>query len=222
MPWTSAGQSRKMEESLSTLLVQDRPGRPPRCVRQIWSRWAGFMAPLHVGLAAVLLGTGSLPAQAGDPKISSAPGGVPVPPMPGERANARVPADAAPLSTVFRVRVVDGRNGLPVDRAHLQLWYDETGGAAFALITNAAGVALMPAPVGTPVRVLLSPEDKFDCRQTRNGEHVGEPPDGYNLETLAAAGVATANHCGPTAVKPKPGELVLFVRSLRWYEGLNR
>ena len=185
-------------------------------------RASDFMARFEMKAVVLLLGSVSLFAQAGDPKISSAPGGVPVPPIPGERARARIPADAAPLSTVFRVRVVDGRNGLPVDRAHLQLWYDETGGAAFALVTNAQGVALMPAPVGTPVRVLLSLEDKFDCRQTRTGEHVGEPADGYNLEALAAAGAATANHCGPLAVKPKPGELVLFVRPLRSYEGLNR
>ena len=131
-----------------------------------------------------------------------------------------MPVDVSPLSHVFRVRVVDGRNGTPVERAHLRLWYDETGGAAFTLITNAQGIALLPAPVGTPVRVLLTPDDRIDCRATQRATN--EPGVGINLESLAEFGAVLTNRCGRIGEKPRPGELVLFVRPLRWYEGLNR
>ena len=78
----------------------------------------------------------------------------------------------------------------------------------------------MPAPVGTPVRVLVSPQDAIDC--TRSQKQQNAPTAAYNLANLAATGMASINHCGSTAVKPKPGELILFVRPFRWYEGLNR
>ena len=159
-------------------------------------------------------------AQTADPRISAAPGGVSVPPAPAAASRSTVSVAASPLSRVFRVRVVDGRNGTPVERAHLRLWYDETGGAAFSLVTNAQGVALLPAPVGTPVRVLLTPDDRIDCRTKQTSAN--EPADAINLATLAEAGAVLVNHCGRVGEKPKPGEIVLFVRPLRWYEGLNR
>ncbi len=172
-------------------------------------------------LVALSLGGTILVAQAPDSKVSSAPGGVPVSATPATKPPAPA-TNAGPLSRVFRVRVVDGRNGLPVDHAHLRLWYDEQGESAFPLTTNAQGIALMPAPVGTPVRVLLAPEDKVDCRKTQTDQNPGVPPEGYNLLSVAEQGVSSTNHCGPIGVKAAPGELVLFVRPLRWYEGLNR
>ena len=124
------------------------------------------------------------------------------------------------MSHVFRVRVLDGRNGLPVERAHLRLWYNEAGGSAFSLVTNAQGIALMPEPVGTPVRVLLTPDDRIDCRLTQSASQ--EQTTAFNLAQLGDTGLTAANHCGRVGAKPGPGELVLFVRPLRWYEGLNR
>ena len=158
--------------------------------------------------------------QTADQKISSAPGGVPVPPVPEVHAPPPAPAEVPSLSRVFRVRVLDGRNGLPLERAHLRLWYDESGDTAFPLVTNAQGIALMPAPVGIPVRVLVAPEDKVDCRTTQVETHTLQT--GVNLAVLAESGAVSVNHCGRLNEKPKPGELLLFVRPLRWYEGLNR
>lgn len=176
---------------------------------------------LHGIAALIVLSVASVATgQTADPKISAAPGGVPVPPVPVAGPPASVAVDVSPLSRVFRVRVVDGRNGNVVERAHLRLWYDETGSAAFTLITNAQGVALLPAPVGTPVRVLIAPDDKVDCRVTQSS--VASAPEGINLASLAGSGTVLANHCGRVSEKPRPGELVLFVRPTRWYEGLNR
>lgn len=183
-------------------------------MRHLWRRFCGLVVPGVLTLAGIVT------CQTGDPKISAAPGGVPVPPVPAAAAPAPVAVDASPLSGVFRVRVIDGRNGSAVDRAHLRLWYDEAGGAAFSLVTNAQGVALLPAPVGMPVRVLVAPDDKIDCRVQQSS--AGTPPQGINLAALAETGTVLVNHCGRISDKPRPGELVLFVRPLRWYEGLNR
>ncbi len=121
-------------------------------------------------------------------------------------------------SQVFRVRVVDGRNGNVLPNTHLHLWYDEAGGAGYVLATDKHGVALMPEPVGLPVRVLISPSDRIDCRKLPETE----PSLGYNLQEIAAKGVAAENHCGDAPARSRPGELVIFVRPVRWYEGINR
>ncbi len=177
-----------------------------------------------MALAGVLLFLPPMPlsawSQAQNPTVSSAPGGVPVPAVPVQRPPASATASLPTVSGVFRVRVVDGRNGLDMGRAHLQLWYDDLGHDGVTLITNAQGVALMPAPVGLPVRVLVLPQDAVDC--TRSQKDQNAPAAAYNLAALAATGSASVNHCGHITVKPRPGELVLFARPLRWYEGLNR
>ena len=177
-------------------------------------------APARLALALFLLTATIACGQVGDGTVSSAPGGVPVPAVPAPRHTESATVAAPAGANVFRVHVVDGRNGLSMDHTHLQLWYDDLGTDATSLMTNAQGVALMPAPVGTPVRVLVAPQDAVDC--TRSQKQQNAPAAAYNMATLAATGMASVNHCGPIAVKPKPGELVLFMRPLRWYEGLNR
>ncbi len=188
------------------------------------SRRVGWvpLSPWPACLGALfLLAATQARSQTGIGTVSSAPGGVPVPAVPSPRPTETPTAKTNPaLANVFRVHVVDGRNGLSIDHAHLQLWYDDLGAGATSLVTNPQGVALMPAPVGTPVRVLVSPQDAIDC--TRSQKQQSAPAAAYNLLTLAATGMASVNHCGSIAVKPKPGELILFVRPFRWYEGLNR
>ena len=79
-------------------------------------------------------------------------------------------------------------------------------------------MGLMPAPVGDPLRVLVSSLDYNDCRRPARYA----PPQGYNMADIARSGVATENTCGSISVRTQPGELVLFVRPPRWYENLNR
>ena len=147
---------------------------------------------------------------------TGSPAGVPVPPAPSTMPGS--PVARQPAGRVFRIRVLDGRNAAPLARARVALWYDEADGEGTLLQTNELGVAAMPRPVGLPVRVLLRPNGLVDCRkQTPN-----IPMSGYNLKTIAAHGMAAKNSCGAAAVRPEPGELVLFVRPMRWYEGLNR
>ena len=153
-------------------------------------------------------------------QLSGPPAGVPVPPAPiaSEAPKITNSADVSPDSHVFRVRVVDGRNGSALPNAHLRLWYDDVAGSGYVLATDKRGIAVMPEPVGLPVRVLISPTDRIDCRKLPENE----PASGYNLQEIAAKGTATENHCGDAPARPRPGELVIFARPVRWYEGINR
>ena len=84
--------------------------------------------------------------------------------------------------------------------------------------TDVHGLGEMPAPVGDPVRVLATVVDSTDCRKPMRGD----PPERYNLTSIAKSGIATQNTCGRVSLHTQPGELVLFVRPAHWYEGLNR
>ena len=148
---------------------------------------------------------------------TGAPAGLPVPPVPAPPEPAVTP-NSSPGAMTFRVVVLDGRNGLPRRDAHIKLWYDEPAGTGYQFATDVHGVGEMPAPVGEPVRVLASVQGFTDCRKPLRGD----PPPAYNLAAIAKSGIAAENACGRVSLHTKPGELVLFVRSPHWYEGLNR
>jgi hypothetical protein len=148
---------------------------------------------------------------------TGAPAGVPVPAAPPSTVMS-VTHEATPGAMTFRIRVLDGRNGMPIRNAHVKLWYDEPAGSGYEFATDLHGVGEMPAPVGEPLRVLASVIDYIDCRKMMRGD----PPQAYNLAGIAKSGIATENACGRVSTHTQPGELVLFVRSPRWYEGINR
>lgn len=166
-------------------------------------------------LAMVVLGMVTL---AHAQQQTGASGGIAVAPV--QESSSAVPAsdNDAQDSHSFRIRLLDGRNGSPVAGGHVKLWYDEPSGSGYILATNGRGIALMPAPVGQPVRVLVRSDGAVDCRRAQRYS----PPIGYNLADIAAKGTAVENTCGAVAVHTSPGELVLFVRPERWYEKLNQ
>jgi hypothetical protein len=44
----------------------------------------------------------------------------------------------------------------------------------------------------------------------------------FSTEEILQHGVATANTCGKATASPKPGEVILFVRPLTWWEKLKQ
>ena len=153
-------------------------------------------------------------------QLSGPPAGVPVPraPVASDGPDTGSGEAGAPNSRVFRVHAVDGRNGGASVNAHLRLWYDDATGSGYTLATDKRGIAIMPEPAGMPVRVLIAPLDRIDCRKrTESG-----PPSGYNMEEIAAKGAVTENNCGSVSARAQPGELIIFVRPPRWYEGISR
>lgn len=148
---------------------------------------------------------------------TGAPAGIAAPSIPSSVDTSHVETEGA-QALHFRIRVVDGRMGSPVPNAHIRLWYDEPAGTGYQLVTDAEGFGNMPAPVGEPLRVLATVDDPMDCRRVLRGD----PPKAYNLQGIATTGTAAQNGCGRVAVHATPGQLVLFVRPSRWYEGINR
>jgi hypothetical protein len=138
--------------------------------------------------------------------------------MVGMTAGAQQTSAPAADAQVFRIRVVDGRNGAPMQGAHVQIWYDEPAGPGVEVSTGPTGYALMPAPVGDPLRILVAVANFADCRRT----HRYDPPPAYNMQEIAKGGVAAENTCGQVAQRTKPGELLLFARPAKWYEQLNK
>lgn len=140
---------------------------------------------------------------------------VPVPPDEAQHGSGGPQVTA---SAIFRVRLLDGRNGDPLRNAHLTLWYDEQEGAGTLLTTDMQGNAAMPAPLGQPMRVLVRVSDLADCRK----DSAREVSAGFNLQAIAQHGESAGNRCGAVGKHPAPGELVVFARPLRWYEGINQ
>lgn len=150
---------------------------------------------------------------------TGASGGIPVPPVPEQHAPAAAtPDDIAPDTHSFRIRLLDGRSGNPIAGGHVKLWYDEPTGNGYIVSTNARGIALMPAPIGEPIRILVHPDSDVDCRHTKPYD----PPTAYSMADIAQKGIAAENTCGSLSARTSPGELVLFVRPQRWYDRLNR
>lgn len=158
----------------------------------------------------------SMPAQQTGP-----PAGVPVPAAPiASEQPRREAVTAVPAGDLhFRVRLLDGRSGLPIKSGKVRLWYDERDTGGYLLTTDAQGEALMPEPASTPVRILAVPEEMYDCRKLSQREII----PGYNLQQTAKKGIIATNDCGVGArAVPHAGELTLFARPLRWYEQVNR
>jgi hypothetical protein len=162
--------------------------------------------------AAPLLFAAALPLDA--QQQTGAPAGIALPAPPPNPAAA----DITTGPRVFRIHVADGRTGEAISGARVQLWYDEPSGPGYAISTGARGDALMPKPVGEPIRILASVPGYTDCRKPDHDA----PPEGYNLASIAESGVSAQNTCGRIAVHTAPGELVLYVRPSHWYENLNK
>jgi hypothetical protein len=114
------------------------------------------------------------------------------------------------------LRVVDGRNGNAVAREDVNLWYDEMDGRPIVLRTDDNGVAVLPPPLSPAVRIFVTPLESVDCRKPVT------PPLAYSLRTMAETGISAENRCGAPLVRRRSGELVLFVRGHRWYDGVNK
>ncbi len=123
-------------------------------------------------------------------------------------------AQDAPKPLVLRV--MDGRNGSVVAHEDVNLWYDEMDGRPIVLRTDDNGVAVLPPPLSPAVRIFVAPLESIDCRKPIT------PPQAYSLKTMGETGISAENRCGAPLVRRQSGELVLFVRGRRWYDGVNK
>jgi len=123
--------------------------------------------------------------------------------------------DASETSAALQIRVVDGRNGTPIKDEVINLWFDEQDGSPVPLQTNEAGVALVPASSAPALRVIWAATTYIDCRKRQ----ADAPLAAYSLKEITEHGLAAENTCGSPGFSRHAGELIIFVRPRRWYDG---
>ena len=138
------------------------------------------------------------------------------------------------------IKLVDGRNGQPVSRSHVNVWVgtarrdaiviptDGNGVASVQLTTNPAGTNIPASGNGSGSVVVVNPVVTYDDSLLINAGYVLCQPNAGDyswLKTMTFAtsrvlqeGVAMPNTCGRTTAVAKPGEVVIFVRPLNWKE----
>lgn len=154
----------------------------------------------------------------------------------------------APLrAQTIQLKIVNGRNGPVADRC-MDVWVgdrsnpssgplletqtDKNGIIGLRLThddgkTNDESRRLACGLTGT-----INPISKYgDTISIRAGYALCQPrtPDyswlaraDFSTEEVLQHGVATANTCGKATASPKPGEVILFVRPLTWWEKLKQ
>ena len=137
-----------------------------------------------------------------------------------------------------RVRVLDGRNGRPVSRECVNVWVGPVHGPSLVIPTNKDGVALLHLAAGASQAragrralackgmAVIDPIVKYADTIEITGDYYvpcqRHPPESpwlsFSVKTVLHSGDASANGCGRIEVSPEPGELILFVRPMHWWE----
>jgi hypothetical protein len=145
----------------------------------------------------------------------------------------------------LEIRLVDGRNGRPMVGAssYVNVWVGTERKEAIVIPTDGKGVARIqltsnasevniPNSQNSGSIVVDHPIVKYDGSFRINAPYGFCGPGGSNyswlgLETFSTKevldhGYSSANTCGRVTVSPQPGQVVLFVRPLTWWEKLKQ
>lgn len=149
------------------------------------------------------------------------------------------------FAQTIEIKLVDGRNGRPMVRSssYVNVWVGRERKEAIAIPTNEKGVArleltLHPSEVNIPNSkddgsiVVDHPVVKYEESFRINAPYVLCGAGGSNYSWLELKnfstreildhGYASANSCGKVTVSPQPGEVILFVRPLTFWEKLKQ
>lgn len=91
------------------------------------------------------------------------------------------------------------------------------------------GLATVDPTVGSADSISISSDYYVLCQEYRK-VFQGEPTAGlpenrapsYSIKRVLESGVAAGNTCGDFRITAKPGELIIFVRPLHWWEKMRR
>lgn len=142
------------------------------------------------------------------------------------------------------IKLVNGRNGRPMAGTCVNVWVGTERKAAMAIPTDENGVARLPLTdkdgeidinnrwKGCGDFGVINPVVKYNdslrinagyvlC-QSRTPDHSWLAVTDLSTKEVLQHGIATTNTCGKATASPKPGEVILFVRSLSWWEKLKQ
>jgi hypothetical protein len=144
----------------------------------------------------------------------------------------------------IELKLIDGRNGHPIANSCVNVWVGDRQKDALAIPTDKSGVARLrltdnDAEVNTQDRWkqcgefgVIDPVVKFEGSITINASYVLCQPKATDYSWLAmrnfstkqvlAEGVVTANACGKHTASARPGEVIIFVRPLNFWEKLKQ
>jgi hypothetical protein len=144
----------------------------------------------------------------------------------------------------IKIRLIDGRNGQPLANTCVNVWVGSSRKEALAIPTDSKGTAkLYLTSEGGKIDIshswsgcglfgVLDPVVMYqeDIRinvgyvlcQTSGKNYSWLSTNGYVTKDLVQKGVVSENRCGKATEERKPGELVLFVRPLNWWEKLKQ
>ena len=145
----------------------------------------------------------------------------------------------------LEITLVDGRNGRPMVGAssYVNLWIGAERKEAIAIPTDGKGVARLqltldtgevniPNSKNSGSIVVDHPIVKYDESFRINAPYVLCESEGSTYSWLRSAnfstieilrhGYASPNTCGKVTVSPQPGQVILFVRPLTWWEKLKQ
>ena len=152
-------------------------------------------------------------------------------------------ATPKPKAETIKIRLVDGRSGRPMagKASYVNVWVgterkdaiviptDVNGIASLNLTFNTAEINIPPDDSGPAV--VANPVVKYDESFSINVPYVLCQSHGGNYSWLKIMqlstsrvlqeGIASANTCGKSRVDAKPGEVIIFVRPLTWWEALK-
>jgi len=140
----------------------------------------------------------------------------------------------------LEIRLLNGRNGHPISGTCVNVWVGRSRKEAMAIPTDEGGVArLHLIPEGGPDERrqpwsacgtfgTKDPTVKYGESLRINTTFVSCRPATADYswarildlptKEVVERGFATANACGKATVTPHPGEVILFVRPLTWWE----
>lgn len=145
---------------------------------------------------------------------------------------------------MIEVKLVNGRNGHPMSNSHVNVWVGTKRTEAMAIPTDKDGIAwlrltdnddevdlhLREKHIGDDV--VTGPIMKYDENFRVNVPFVICYPHVRDYSWLAIPNISTKqllqqgivwpNTCGKAVASPEPGELIIFVRPLSWWEKLRQ
>jgi hypothetical protein len=146
----------------------------------------------------------------------------------------------------LEITLVDGRNGRPMVGAssYVNVWVGTERKEAIAIPTDGNGVARLQLTLDTgEINIPDSSKDRgsivvahpvvnYDESFRINTPYVLCGSGGSNYSWLRSEnfstkeilqrGYVSPNTCGKVTVSPQPGQVILFVRSLTWWEKLEQ
>jgi hypothetical protein len=144
----------------------------------------------------------------------------------------------------IEIKLVNGRNGHPMSDTCVNVWVGSERKVAIAIATDENGIAWLRLTdkdseidihnrwkecgdfgVANPV-VKYSDSLRINAGyvlcQSRTTDNSWLAITDLPTKEVLRHGVATANTCGKATASPTPGEVIMFVRPLTWWERLKQ